>query len=98
MRLLPIEAASVVEVTEQIARLESMQDSSLPKEPVGPTPSVKLWTKAYLAMRAKDFVTAAAAMRELRESNTPDVFDYLIGDPAIRIFLSDPLLQEFFPR
>lgn len=47
-------------------------------------------------MKRGNFENAAAILRFCRDQTSPDVFRYLVNDPALRKFTSRPELKEFF--
>ncbi len=96
LRLLPIEAASVVEVSELLTQLEMQPDAELPSVPTGATRLLRRWSEAYLHLRRGRFEEAAAIFDELRAEYSPDVYDYVINDPAIKLFASEPVLRPLF--
>ncbi len=96
LRLLPVEAASVVEVAETILQLEDTLTDQLPSTPPGSTLRVRLWAELYLALRRGESETAQELVQRLEADTQPDLFDYLLNDPAFRIFRSDPALQPYF--
>jgi hypothetical protein len=63
-------------------------------EPLG-IPSKDL-PNACAEMKRGNFENAAAILRFCRDQTSPDVFRYLVNDPALRKFTSRPELKEFF--
>ncbi|MEI6490920.1 MAG: hypothetical protein WCO94_00105 [Verrucomicrobiota bacterium] len=95
-RLNPVDSHSVVDVTIGLATLQDTPDDQLPQIAEPGKDMVSAFTAAYVAMRKGDFVRAAACANIARKLAAPDLFDYLINDPAIRRYAGEPKLKEFF--
>jgi len=93
-RLNPADAQTVVETTRAILAVDSAKDPAPAAEPLG-IPSRDL-PNAYSEMKRGNFENAAAILRFCRDQTSPDVFSYLVNDPALRKFKSLPELKEFY--
>jgi tetratricopeptide (TPR) repeat protein len=93
-RLNPADALTVVETTRAILAVDSAKDPVPPSGPLG-IPSKDL-PNAYSEMKRGNFENAAAILRFCRDQTSPDVFSYLVNDPALRKFTSRPELKEFY--
>jgi len=95
-RLNPVDSHTVIDVTIGLSTLENTPDSDLPQIPEPGKDLVSAFSAAYIAMRKGDFDQAAGILKTARKMAAPDLFDYLINDPAIRRYVAEPKLQEFF--
>ena len=95
-RLNPVDSHSVVDVTIELATLQDAPDSELPQVPEPGKDLVSAFSAAYIAMRKGDFDQAVGLVKIARKMAAPDLFDYLINDPAIRHYAAEPKLREFF--
>lgn len=93
-RLNPADALTVVETTRAILAVDSANDPIPSSGPLG-IPSKDL-PNAYSEMKRGNFENAAAILRFCRDQTSPDVFSYLVNDPALRKFTSRPELKEFY--
>ncbi len=95
-RLSAVDSHLVMDVTARIMESETMPDAQLPPD-VGTTDNVqKLVPAAYVAMRRGNFDRAAELLNQARQGMTPDVFAYVVNDPALRRYRNEPKLQPFF--
>ncbi|MEO8206922.1 MAG: hypothetical protein ABI615_12140 [Chthoniobacterales bacterium] len=98
-RLNPIDSHLVMDITLAILTMEDAAIPNLPPLLSKPSDDVrKLFPAAYAAMRRGDFDNAAAYLRICRENLSPDIFDYIINDRALRRFIWEPKLAEFYPH
>ena len=95
-RLNPVDSHTVIEVTMALITLADTPDSGLPEIDASERDLSSALSSAYVAMRRGDFDKAVAILRTARRQTSPDLFDYLINDPTIRRFASEPKLREFF--
>ena len=95
-RLNPVDSHTVVDVTIALAALQDAPDSGLPQLAEPGKDLVSAFSAAYIAMRKGDFDQAASLVKIARKMAAPDLFDYLINDPAIRRYVLEPKLKEFF--
>lgn len=96
LRLNPVDSHSVIRATLELVRMDQMVTAKLPE----PQPATGIADKdlisAYVAMRRGDNQTAAALLTRVQQSMDPDLYAYLINDPAIRKFALEPELVPFF--
>ncbi|PTX94002.1 hypothetical protein DB345_20775 [Spartobacteria bacterium LR76] len=98
VRLSAVDSHLVMDVTARIMERETMADTQLPPD-VGMTDNVqKLVPAAYVAMRRGNFDRAAELLSQARQGMTPDVFTYVVNDPALRRYRNEPKLQPFFAQ
>ena len=95
-RLNPVDSHSVVDVTIELATLQETPDADLPQIAGPGKDLVSSFSAAYIAMRRGDFDQAAESVKIARKMASADLFDYLINDPALRRYASEPKLREFF--
>ena len=95
-RLNPVDSHAVVETSLSLMDLQIRSDADLPAN-LDPDKDISsLFSAAYVAMRLGDHGRAAKILRLGKERVPPDFFDYLVNDPALRKFSSQPDLQEFY--
>jgi len=58
--------------------------------------TVEDFAAAYVAMRLGDFGQAAAILRETEPKIPPDLFKYLMNEPAMREFAREPRVMGFY--
>lgn len=95
-RLNPVDSHSVVDVTIKLAMLQETPDANLPQIADPGKDLISSFSAAYIAMRKGDFDQAADIVKIARKMAPEDLFYYLINDPAIRRYASEPKLREFF--
>lgn len=95
-RLNPVDSHSVVDVTINLATLQETPDAGLPQVSGPGTDLASAFSAAYVAMRKGEFDQAAASVKIAQKLAPPDLFYYLINDPALRRYATEPALQEFF--
>ena len=93
-RLNPADAETVVETTRAILAVDANENLLPPSQPLG-IPAKDL-PNAYAEMKRGNFENAAAILRFCRAQTAPDLFSYLVSDPALRKFTSRPELREFY--
>jgi hypothetical protein len=92
----PIDSHSIMDITTAIMRLEVLPEDQVPGKIAPSDNPIKLIPAAYAAMRRGDFADAAAMLRAAREVMSPESFDYLINDPAMRRYAREAQLAEFY--
>lgn len=95
-RLNPVDSHTVIDVTIALASLQDTPDSELPQIAEPGKDLVSAFSSAYTAMRKGNFDQAADIVKIARKMAAPDLFEYLINDPAIRRYAAEPKLREFF--
>jgi len=92
-RLNPADAQTVVETTKAVLAVDVAGNLAPLSEPMGiPAKDIP---NAYSEMKRGNFENAATILRFCRNQTAPDLFDYLVNDPALRKFTSRPELKEF---
>jgi hypothetical protein len=81
-RLNPIDSHAVIETTLELMNLEDTSNDSLPNPSATPRTITGSLSSAYISMRQGNFANASAALQSGKAMTTPDVFYYLISDPA----------------
>ena len=93
-RLNPAEAQTVIETTKAILALDVAGNLAPAAQPLGiPEKDIP---NAFSEMKRGNFDNAAAILRFCRDQTAPDLFGYLVNDPALRKFTSRPELKEFY--
>lgn len=95
-RLNPVDSHTVVDITIALSDLEQNSDDKLPEIANSDKDFVAGFSAAYVAMRKGDFDRASGILETLRQRMAPDLFYYLINDPALRRYAREPKLQKFF--
>lgn len=95
-RLNPVDSHTVVDVTLALSQLEDAPDDKLPQIADPDRDSTSAFSAAYIAMRQHDFDKAAGLLDLLNRRMPADLFYYLVNDPALRRYASEPKLQKFF--
>lgn len=94
LRLNPADARMVIDTTLAILNVD--QAAELPEAlPPSGIPA-RDFPNAYAEMKRGNFENAAAILKFCSGSIDPDVFAYLINDPAIRKFASKPELSGLY--
>ncbi len=95
-RLHPVENSTTVEVTIELTRLQGLTDDQLPADSLTAEGVVEIFGGAYAAMRRGDHARAAQLLESSRRKLSPEIFRYLLHDPAIRRFSDEPALARYF--
>ncbi|MFZ4774531.1 MAG: tetratricopeptide repeat protein [Terrimicrobiaceae bacterium] len=95
-RLNPVDSHAVIDVTINLATLGDTSDAMLPDIAEPGKDLAAALGAAYVAMRKGNFDKASEILKIARAQTPPDLFDYLINDPTIRRYASEPKLREFF--
>ena len=95
-RLNPVDSHAVVDTSLALLNLQFLPDGELPAG-INPDKDIAaLFSAAYVAMRKGDFSRAADILRTGRDRLPPDLYYYLVNDPAMRKFVSRPEVAEYF--
>jgi len=95
-RLTPVDSEAAVLTTLALLDLEETPDDNLPVSiRVRPDPT-SLFASAYLQMRKGNHASAAAILREAKDQMPEQIFQYLLGDPALRKFDRFPEYDGLF--
>lgn len=97
-RLNPMDSHIVIDVTLAIMEIENLPADRLPAAAPASGDIRELFPAAYAALRRGDLETAATLLQKCRQLTSPDLFGYLVNDPAIRKYSHEPRLTEFFAR
>jgi hypothetical protein len=91
-----VDSHTVVDVTIALLDLQNLPDNELP-EKINPDNDVAArFSSSYVAMRKGDFARAASLLKTCRNTLPGDLYYYLINDPAMRKFVRQPEVAEFF--
>jgi len=96
-RLLPVDSHIVVNTTMALLNLQNQKDLAPPAEDSTITgiPEQDI-PMAYTLMRQGNIKLAAAVLKNTQTLLSPELFAYLLDDPAIRQFRKDPDLADFY--
>ena len=92
-RLHPIDTHVVVRTSIQLMKLQQMPDEQLPAA-FSEGSITEIFSSVYISLRKKDYNQAAIAIEKGRQQAAPDLFAYLINDPAFKPFLSEPVMTR----
>lgn len=92
----PVESHLVMDLTLALMEIEQAPKENLTVEARDSGDVRKLFPAAYTAMRLDDLPLAASLLGQCRELVPANVFDYMMGDPALRQFRERPEFQPFF--
>ncbi|MEI8292453.1 MAG: hypothetical protein WCG66_00530 [bacterium] len=92
-RLHPIDTHVVVATSIQLLHLQQTPDDKLPAV-VNDGSIPEIFASIYISLRKKDYKQAAVALEKGRHQASPDLFSYLINDPAFKPFRSEPVLSQ----
>ncbi|MFZ4598141.1 MAG: tetratricopeptide repeat protein [Terrimicrobiaceae bacterium] len=96
-RLNPVDSHTVIDVSIALMTLQETPDEKLPRDLDPQRDLVAGFSAAYVALRTGNAVKAAEILKICQQRMSPDLFDYLVNDPAIRRYKQDPALKVFFP-
>jgi len=95
-RLNPVDSHTVVDATIALLNLQNLPDSEIPTGINPEKDAASVFSAAYAAMRGGDFTRAATFLAAARKQLPADLYFYLVNDPAIRKFVRQPEIAEFF--
>lgn len=95
-RLNPIDSHAVIETTLVLMKLEDTGDALLPRPTAAPGTIAECLSSAYISMRQGRFSEASATLQSGKAMATPDVFHYLINDPAFAPYKHERAISSFW--
>jgi tetratricopeptide (TPR) repeat protein len=95
-RLNPVDSHAVAETTIRLLELQALEVKNLPTNLDPDSGTSALFSAAYVAMRTGRFAEAASHLNTAKKRLPPDLFLYLVNDPALRRFKDQPELTAFF--
>lgn len=96
-RLNPVDSHTVADVTLRLMELERTPDEKLPTfSGEISTDAAGAFGAAYVAARKQDFPRAAEILAATRDRMAPDLFYYLVNDPAVRRHSREGPMTKFF--
>ena len=95
-RLNPVDSHLLMNITFKLLNYEQTPIAELPATVVATDNVSELFPAGYAALRRGDNEAAAAAFKKSRALLSPEMFDYLINDPAIRRYSEVPAMREFY--
>lgn len=96
VRLLPVDSHSVVATTLALVTLQKTPDDQLPQPPELTGIPEKDIPTAYIQMRQGNFEAAAATLKSVEKILPPELFAYLIDDPALRRYAKQAELVALY--
>lgn len=96
LRLHPVDQAAVVDTTLLIIKLEGSTDEALPADLDPDKNTASLMGAAYVALRRGDITAAAALFGTAKSRLPPELYYYLLGDPAFGPYRQNPALAPIF--
>lgn len=96
LRLHPVDPANVIDTTLLLMALEKTPDAALPPNLDPDKNPANLLGAAYVAMRRSDYAGALSMLEKARVRLTPELYDYLLADPAFAPYRDRPELGAAF--
>jgi ATP/maltotriose-dependent transcriptional regulator MalT len=96
VRLNPVEGQTLVDTSLSILNLQQTPDNKLPENWDSDKDQRSLVSAAYVAMRKNDIPTVKTLLAKARERLSPALYNYLMNDPAIRVFFKNPQMTGLF--
>ena len=96
LRLQPVDPAVTVDTTLLLIELEQKPTELLPTNLDPDKNTASLFGAAYIAMRQEDYASIIRLLKKARERLKPELYNYLIADPAFAPYRARPGLAEEF--
>jgi len=96
LRLQPVDPAVTVDTTLLLIELEQKPTELLPTNLDPDKNTASLLGAAYVAMRQEDYASIIRLLKKARERLKPELYNYLIADPAFAPYRTRPGLAEEF--
>lgn len=96
LRLHPVDPAVTVDTILLLIELEQKPTELLPTDLDPEKNTASLLGAAYVAMRQEDYASILRLLKKARERLTPELYNYLIADPAFAPYRARPALAEEF--
>jgi tetratricopeptide (TPR) repeat protein len=96
VRLNPVEGQALVDTSLSLLNLQQTPDDKLPVNLDSDKDPRSLVSAAYAAMRKNDIPAVKALLAKARDRLSPPLYDYLMNDPAIRVFSKNPQMSGLF--
>lgn len=93
-RLAPVDGHAAISASLALMDLEGKADAELPESHEYASDLTGRLSAAYAALRRSDFPLAAESLRTAKTLCDPDVYLYLISDPAFRRYSTRPELAQ----
>lgn len=94
LRLLPADSHAVVDTTLALLKLEQEESSDVPEQIAATGIAERDFPAAYALLKQENFDAAAALLSETEKQISPDLFNFLINDPAMRKFARQPAIAR----
>jgi tetratricopeptide (TPR) repeat protein len=96
VRLNPVEGQALVDTSLSLLHLQQTPDDKLPMNLDSDKDPRSLVSAAYIAMRENDIPAVKALLARARQRLSPALYNYLMNDPAIRVFSKNPQMSGLF--
>jgi len=96
LRLLPADSHVVVNTTLALLTLEKTELLGVSEIPVATGIAERDFPAAYALLKQENFSAAAALLSETEKQISPDLFSFLINDPAMRKYARQPALAGLY--
>jgi hypothetical protein len=96
LRLHPVDPKTVIDTTLLLSDLEKKPVEMLPTNLDPDRGPVELLGAAYVAMRREDYAAVTSLLQKARARLAPELYNYLIGDPAFAPYRTRPGLGAEF--
>lgn len=96
LRLLPADSHAVVNTTLALLALEKTELPEVPEIPVATGIAERDFPVAFALLKSERYDAAAALLSETEKQISPDLFRFLINDPAMRKHARQPALAGLY--
>ena len=96
VRMNPVEGQALVDTSLSLLNLQETPDDKLPVNLDSDKDPRSLVSAAYIAMRKDDIPAVKSLLARARERLSPALYNYLMNDPAIRVFSKNPQMSGLF--
>ena len=96
VRLNAVEGQALVDTSLSLLNLQQTPDDKLPVNLDSDKDPRSLVSAAYIAMRQNNIPAVKALLARARERLSPALYNYLMNDPAIRVFSKNPQMSGLF--
>lgn len=96
LRLLPVDSHAVVDTTLALLTLEKTESPDVPEQIAATGIAERDFPAAYALLKQENFAAAAALLSETEKQISPDLFNFLINDPAMRKFATQPAFAALY--
>jgi hypothetical protein len=96
VRINPVDSFAILDTTLMLIQLQELPDDQLPSDLDPDKDTSSLMGSAYVSLRRGDFTAAAGFLETAKKRLPADLYYYLLGDPELRKYASQPQLTPLF--